>query len=90
MRNNIRIRTLISFVLAICLLALAGHGFGKKGEKNFKRGMQYRGGPAVGQGRPGVHARGCCRPVEYGVSAPFPAREFQRFANVHAAGTIAR
>ena len=41
MRNNIRIRTLISLVLAICLLGLPMTAFGKKGEKNFKRGMQF-------------------------------------------------
>ena len=41
MRNNIRIRTLISLVLAICLLGLPITAFGKKGEKNFKRGMHY-------------------------------------------------
>ncbi len=41
MKNNNRIRTLISFVLAISLLSLPVTAFGKKGEKNFKRGMQY-------------------------------------------------
>ncbi|HEX6285068.1 MAG TPA: secretin N-terminal domain-containing protein, partial [Pyrinomonadaceae bacterium] len=41
MRNNIRIRTLISLVLAFCLLSLPMTAFAKKGEKNFKRGMQY-------------------------------------------------
>jgi general secretion pathway protein D len=41
MRNNIRIRTLISLVLALCLLSLPMTAFAKKGEKNFKRGMQY-------------------------------------------------
>ena len=41
MKNNIRIRTLISFVLAVSLLALPVTAFAKKGEKNFKRGMQY-------------------------------------------------
>jgi general secretion pathway protein D len=41
MRNNTRSRTLISFVLAICLLSLPITAFAKKGEKNFKRGMQY-------------------------------------------------
>jgi general secretion pathway protein D len=41
MRNNIRIRTLISLVLAICLLGMPVTAFGKKGEKNFKRGMEF-------------------------------------------------
>ncbi len=41
MRNNIRTRTLISFVLAMSLLSLPITVFAKKGEKNFKRGMQY-------------------------------------------------
>src|ERR671918_2665688 len=41
MKNNTRIRTLISFVLAICLLGLPITALGKKGEKNFKRGMQF-------------------------------------------------
>ena len=41
MRNNTRVRILISFVLAICLLSLPMTAFAKKGEKNFKRGMQY-------------------------------------------------
>ena len=41
MRNNIRIRTLISLVLAICLLGLPITALGKKGEKEFKRGMQF-------------------------------------------------
>ena len=41
MKNNIRIRTLISLVLAISLLGLPVAAFAKKGEKNFKRGMQF-------------------------------------------------
>src|SRR5262245_24157998 len=41
MRYNTRSRTLISFVLAICLLSIPITAFAKKGEKNFKRGMQY-------------------------------------------------
>src|SRR5215211_6448633 len=41
MRNNTRSRTLISFLLALSLLALPITAFAKKGEKNFKRGMQY-------------------------------------------------
>ncbi len=41
MRMNTRTRTLISFVLAACLLSLPVTAFAKKGEKNFKRGMQY-------------------------------------------------
>jgi general secretion pathway protein D len=41
MRNNLRIRTLISLVLAISLLSLPVTAFGKKGDKNFKRGMQF-------------------------------------------------
>lgn len=41
MKNNIRTRILISLVLAISLLSLPITAFGKKGEKNFKRGMQY-------------------------------------------------
>src|SRR5262244_1356229 len=41
MRNNIRTRTLISFVLALSLLAVPMTAFAKKGDKNFKRGMDY-------------------------------------------------
>jgi general secretion pathway protein D len=41
MRINTRTRTLISFLLAACLLSLPITAFAKKGEKNFKRGMQY-------------------------------------------------
>lgn len=41
MKTNTRTRTLISLVLAISLLALPITAFAKKGEKNFKRGMQY-------------------------------------------------
>jgi general secretion pathway protein D len=41
MNNNTRIRTLISLVLALCLLSLPITALGKKGDKNFKRGMQY-------------------------------------------------
>src|ERR687891_1276940 len=41
MRINTRTRTLISFVLAACILGLPITAFGKKGEKNFKRGMDY-------------------------------------------------
>jgi general secretion pathway protein D len=41
MRKNTRIQTLISFVLAVCLLSLPVTAYGKKGEKNFKRGMQF-------------------------------------------------
>src|SRR4030095_4720802 len=41
MRINTRTRTLISFVLAACLLSLPITAFAKKGEKNFKRGVQF-------------------------------------------------
>lgn len=41
MRNNTRTRTLISFILALSLLSLPITAFGKKGDKNFKRGMDY-------------------------------------------------
>lgn len=41
MRINTRSRTLISFVLAMSLLSLPITAFAKKGEKNFKKGMQY-------------------------------------------------
>src|ERR1041385_5897188 len=41
MKNNSRIRTLISLVLAISLLALPVTAFAKKGDKNFRRGMDY-------------------------------------------------
>ena len=41
MKNNIRIRTIISFVLAISLLSLPITANGKKGDKHFKRGMDY-------------------------------------------------
>src|SRR5262245_1804992 len=41
MNHNTRTRTLISLILAISLFALPITAFGKKGDKNFKRGMQY-------------------------------------------------
>lgn len=41
MKNNTRTRTLVSLVLAISLLSLPITAFAKKGDKNFKRGMQY-------------------------------------------------
>ena len=41
MRNNTRIRALISLVLAVCLLGLPLTAFAKKGDKNFKRGLDY-------------------------------------------------
>ncbi|HEX7330970.1 MAG TPA: secretin N-terminal domain-containing protein [Pyrinomonadaceae bacterium] len=41
MKTNTRTRTLISLLLAVSLLALPITAFAKKGEKNFKRGMQY-------------------------------------------------
>jgi general secretion pathway protein D len=41
MKNNTRARTLISLILAVSLLALPITAFAKKGEKNFKRGMDY-------------------------------------------------
>jgi general secretion pathway protein D len=41
MKNNTRIRALISLILAISILALPVTAFGKKGDKNFKRGMDY-------------------------------------------------
>src|SRR5690242_2432544 len=41
MRNNIRVRTLLSLVLAFSLLAVPMTAFAKKGDKNFKRGMDY-------------------------------------------------
>jgi len=41
MKNNTRIRALISLILAVSILALPITAFGKKGDKNFKRGMDY-------------------------------------------------
>src|SRR6476469_10821411 len=41
MKNNTRSRALISLILAVSLLALPITVFAKKGDKNFKRGMQY-------------------------------------------------
>ena len=41
MRNNSRMRTLISFILALSILAVPMTAYAKKGEKNFKRGMDY-------------------------------------------------
>jgi len=41
MKNNTRARTLISLLLALSLLGLPIAAFGKKGNKNFQRGMDY-------------------------------------------------
>jgi general secretion pathway protein D len=41
MKNNTRTRTLISLLLALSLLSLPITAFAKKGDKNFKRGMEY-------------------------------------------------
>jgi len=41
MNNNIRTRTLISLLLAFSLLSLPITALAKKGDKNFKRGMDY-------------------------------------------------
>ena len=41
MNNNTRTRALISLILALSLLSLPITAFGKKGDKNFKRGMDY-------------------------------------------------
>ena len=41
MRNNIRSRTLISLILALSLLSMPLTVFAKKGDKNFRRGMDY-------------------------------------------------
>src|SRR3954453_22254518 len=41
MNNNTRARTLISLLLALSLLGLPIAAFGRKGDKNFKRGMDY-------------------------------------------------
>ena len=41
MKINTRTRTLISFLLALSLLSLPITAFAKKGDKNFKRGMDY-------------------------------------------------
>ena len=41
MTNNTRTRTLISLILALSLLSLPITAFGRKGDKNFKRGMDY-------------------------------------------------
>jgi len=41
MNKNTRTRTLISLLLAFSLLALPITAFAKKGDKNFKRGMDY-------------------------------------------------
>jgi general secretion pathway protein D len=41
MKNNTRARTLISLLLALSLLGLPIAAFGKKGDKNFHRGLDY-------------------------------------------------
>src|SRR5688572_8934830 len=41
MRNNSRSRIFITLVLALSLLSMPMTAFAKKGEKNFKRGMDY-------------------------------------------------
>src|SRR5690349_24313500 len=41
MRNNTRSRTFISLILALSLLSLPLTAYAKKGDKNFKRGMDY-------------------------------------------------
>src|ERR1041385_2881653 len=41
MKNNTRTRALISLLLALSLLSLPITAFGKKGDKNFRRGMDY-------------------------------------------------
>ena len=41
MRNNSRSRTLISLIMALSLLSMPLTAFAKKGDKNFKRGMDY-------------------------------------------------
>src|SRR5690242_12555938 len=41
MKNNIRSRTFISLILAVSLLAMPFTAYAKKGDKNFKRGMDY-------------------------------------------------
>jgi general secretion pathway protein D len=41
MKNNTRARTLISLLVALSLLGLPFTAFGRKGDKNFKRGMDY-------------------------------------------------
>src|SRR6476659_1573157 len=41
MNNNTRPRALISLMLAISLLSLPITAFARKGDKNFKRGMDY-------------------------------------------------
>src|SRR5690348_8887699 len=41
MKNNTRTRTLISLVLALSLLGLPIAAFAKKGDKNYKRGLDY-------------------------------------------------
>ena len=41
MKNNTRTRTLISLLLALSLLSLPITAFARKGDKNFKRGMDY-------------------------------------------------
>src|SRR4051812_27234793 len=41
MKNNTRTRTLISLLLALSLLSLPITVFARKGDKNFKRGMDY-------------------------------------------------
>src|SRR5262245_57919795 len=41
MKNNTRTRTLISLLLAFSLLSLPMTAFAKKGDKNYRRGMDY-------------------------------------------------
>src|SRR5689334_22906598 len=41
MRNNIRSRTLISLILALSLLSMPLTAFAKKGDKNYRRGLDY-------------------------------------------------
>src|ERR1044072_9143377 len=41
MKTSVRIRSLASVVVIFCLLAAPITAFAKKGEKNFKQGLQY-------------------------------------------------
>ena len=86
MRINTQTRIFVSLLLTFCLLILPATALAKKGEKNFKQGMRYEAGPAMGKSRPGVYARGRCRSFECGVPTPFSPRELQCFAGLHAAG----
>jgi general secretion pathway protein D len=84
-----RTRTLISIVLTVSLLSLPMTAFAnKKGDKNFKRGMELEAAQQWDKAAQEFTLAVAADPSNMEYQMHFRRASFQCFADVHAAGTV--